>query len=92
MIKLNINKNLVILIKIFFTNQKIQFVINKYKNKKIKIKTNIAQKSFILLIFFLIYSTRIFNLVLEVYPLITSFLFINDLESIILRFLVKNIA
>lgn len=92
MIELNINKNLIVLIKFFFTNQKIQSIINRYKNKIKKIKTKIAQKSFILLIFFLIYNIRFLHLVLKVYPLITSFLFINNLESMVLRFLVKNIA
>lgn len=49
----------------FFTDQKIQIVIDKYKNKQKKIEIKILQGSFIYLIFFLISISKVFDSVLK---------------------------
>lgn len=92
MIELSIDGDLVAWTRSFFTDQKIQIVIGGYENNGREIETDILQGSPALPILFLIYISRVFDLVLESCLLVISLLFIDDLGFITSGFSVKNIT
>lgn len=73
------------------TDLKIQLVINKYNNKK-KRKIKLSSSFLISLIFFLIYINKIFNKVLQTNFLVISLFFVDDLNFIALKNLLKEIV
>ena len=92
MINLKIGVDLIELTRSFLTNQKVQLVIHRYKSKKRKIEIGIPQKSLVSPFFFLIYISQVFDVVTEVYLLVTLLSFVDDLGFIASRTSVKDIA
>lgn len=90
MIDLSIDRNLVVWTKFFFTNRKIQLVINKHDNKEREIKTCILQELPVSLILFLIYISRVFYKLRKNNPAVISLLFVDDLGFIAFGTLVKK--
>lgn len=66
MIELGIDKNFIVWISAFFTDQKILLVIDKHKNVKREIEMRILQGLLFLPILFLIYINGVFDLVFKV--------------------------
>lgn len=90
-IDLSINTDLMIQTKSFFTNRKIQLVINRYNNKKRDIETRILQGLLVLPILFLIYISGVFKTITKNNPPVTSLSFIYDLGFIAVETLAQEI-
>lgn len=67
-------------------------IINKHDNKKKEIKTGIPQGLPISLILFLIYISRIYDVIEENNPTVTSLLFVDDLGFIASSNSIKEIS
>ncbi len=82
MIELGIDSDLITWTGSFFTDRKVQLVIDGHDNKERDIETEIPQGSPVSPILFLIYISGVFNKVSEKSPLVTSLSFIDDLGFI----------
>lgn len=76
----------------FLANQKVQLVINGHDNKEQGIETKIPQRSSVSPILFLIYISGIFDKVAEFSPAVMSLLFMDNLNFIASRYLIKKLA
>lgn len=92
MIDLGIDTDLVAYTKFFLIDRKTQLVIDRHNNKEREIETEILQGLLVLLIFFLIYIGGVFKVVIENNSIITSPLFVDDLEFIALGISVQKIS
>ena len=91
MINLGIDENLIIWIKSFPMNRKIQLVIDGHDNKKREIETSIPQGLPVSPIFFSIYISGGFDAVEENNPAVIFLLFLDDLGFIASSTSVKEI-
>lgn len=78
--------------KSFLTNQKIQLVLNEHNNKERKIETSILQELPMLLIFFLIYISGVFDAIREINLTVIFLSFVDDLGLIAFGASVKEIS
>lgn len=92
MIKLGINGNLIAKKRFFFTDQKIEIIIDGHKNKERKIEAGISQEFPALPMIFLIYISVVFDLVLKFCTLVIAFSFVNNLGFLISGFSIKDIT
>ena len=92
MLELEINRDLIYWIKLFLTNRKLQLVKDSHNNLEKKVETGIPQGSPICLILFLIYINKVFEQVEKNLPKIVSLLFVDILDFIMSKMLIKEIA
>lgn len=92
MLSLSIDGDQIKWTKSFLSNQKVELVIDGYKNKEREVETEITQGSTILPILFLIYISQVFDRMTKTYPLVISLSFVGNLEYLASDTLVKNIA
>lgn len=85
MISLGIDSNLVTLTKSFLINRKVQLIIDRHNSKEKEIETGIPQSSLVLPIFFLIFISEVFDIVIGNTSIVTSLLFVDDLGFITSR-------
>ena len=92
MLGLEIDKNLICWTRLFFINSKLQLIINSHNNHKKVVKLKIPQGSLISSILFLIYINNVFKQFEKKLLGIVSLLFVDFLQSITSRLLVKKMA
>lgn len=92
MIKLRVDGDLISWIKSFLTDRKHQLIIDGHNNQEKKVKTRISQRSLVLPILFLTHISRVFEQVKKAVAGIISLSFVDDLEFIVSRISVKEVA
>lgn len=92
MFKLKIDGNLIHWTRLFFTDWKLQLVINGYNNQEKEVETRIFQRSVVSLILILIYISGIFEQIKKKVLEIVLLLFVHNLGFIVSRVSIKKIA